>query len=84
MSPLQRIGRWRTSMAGFTASDSGRPLTHRTGNGRAESVQGGPSAATKRHTWFFDPRIDPSVSMGFKNYLANQQHAAKTPLLHRK
>lgn len=65
-------------MDGFAASE----LTHRAGNGRAGSVQGGPSAATKGHAWFLGPRIGPSASIGSQKPMKNQQHAAKSPLLH--
>src|SRR3546814_12080438 len=48
------------------------------------SVQDGPSAATKGHTWYLGPRIGPSTLRDRHDWIENQRHAAEMPLLHRK
>src|SRR3546814_10843000 len=48
------------------------------------SVQDGPSAATKGHTWSLGPRLGPSTLRARPDWIENQRHAAEMALLLRK
>jgi hypothetical protein len=62
---------------------SDRLLARYIGDEGAGSIQGGPSAATKRHAWYLGPRIGPSALHDHHDSLENQRHAAEVPLLYR-